>query len=412
MGSPDAALPRSSTHVEEMDDTWSTEKQGVVDQRSIAEVSCPSRISSSALPSRSASVSRLHCSRGKPSPLTNIIILPRRAAGSSDQLSDSQSVNALGSPANLDIHVKGVPFLSDGYHRVWDGTSLVLCDARGGSCERDDVDDPTGASLARVRYRCVGRCSSEPLEAEVQIEKNDSSRMWALLRHRLEVMVAIPQIASAYVYLLLHLSVVLAAVYWVYRMVFAFRRDIQSRVLLRQQELMAKAKTCEENYTANRCFPEFRVPALATLCAEWEVCMHHHSTGALRETAMSAEILGHVIHSFFEQFSCKSVLLLGGSLVIAIIGSYYLSFLFRKGPAQVVSPYATLEQPRDLAKEPAGSYQTAQYLGHKPHSLPAAALPYTAPNKAASYVKSAVDRMTVRTVNVAAICASALLGVA
>lgn len=118
--------------------------------------------------------------------------------------------------------------------------------------------------------------------------------------------------------------------------------------------------------------------------------MHADSNGTLRETAMSAEILGHVIHSFFEQFSwyavcyksnkvnvrhsffdifSKSVLLLGGSLAVAIFGSYYLSLAFRKG-AVTHSQRPVYIEPPSLGNAPQ-HYGSVQRQLHHPPFTPA-----------------------------------------
>ena len=58
-----------------------------------------------------------------------------------------------------------------------------------------------------------------------------------------------------------------------YKIVLAMLEDIEKKRQIETEVQNAKILKCVQDYETNRCDPGERVPALNSLCEEWELCM-------------------------------------------------------------------------------------------------------------------------------------------
>lgn len=145
------------------------------------------------LPTRSASISYVQ-SQPRPSPVTDIIIVPscERGAPAALEASNEQQLR----PQKIDVHLQGVPFLPDGYHRIWNGAALVSQQAS--NVVPSHRAHPPLQALAYPNSVAEEKCSSD-------------LSSWALLWRRLEFLAALPRVARAYIYVMLHLCFVMVS---------------------------------------------------------------------------------------------------------------------------------------------------------------------------------------------------------
>lgn len=83
---------------------------------------------------------------------------------------------------------------------------------------------------------------------------------------------------------------------------------------------MSEITTCRQQYSANRCEPGLRVPAIEAACVTWEECMRRNPTQVSR-AKLTAETFAEIINSFIEPISYKTM----GAVVILGFGGIALS---------------------------------------------------------------------------------------
>lgn len=70
-------------------------------------------------------------------------------------------------------------------------------------------------------------------------------------------------------------------------------------------DLLGNQIYCQEQYHANRCGPNTRLPAVQDLCRNWEQCMMRPFS--IGKTKILAEIMGEAANGFSEILSLKTM---------------------------------------------------------------------------------------------------------
>jgi hypothetical protein len=84
------------------------------------------------------------------------------------------------------------------------------------------------------------------------------------------------------------------------------RSDIAQATEKARSVLLAEMQACTHEYTKNRCSPKSeRLPALAAVCDEWEVCMNQDPTSVMK-VQVSARNLAEIINEFVGVMSLKA----------------------------------------------------------------------------------------------------------
>ncbi|AET38687.1 Brl1p Ecym_3188 [Eremothecium cymbalariae DBVPG len=131
-------------------------------------------------------------------------------------------------------------------------------------------------------------------------------------------------------YLQLALNSITAFVFGFFLLSFfkALKSDLQSTWRHTQHELDYESRLCKQNYNANLCDPNTRVPALELKCIEWEKCMIRDNNIFFRaRSTLSARLLGDVINSFIEPLGWKALVsILIGALIWSFSSNFILGF--------------------------------------------------------------------------------------
>lgn len=136
-----------------------------------------------------------------------------------------------------------------------------------------------------------------------------------------------------FIRLIFNLIIVFITLYIIFGIIFVIRNDIESKIQISITNILDEMNTCSKHYVDNKCQPEHRVPAMESKCTEWEKCMSQNPTIIARKSIFTAQIIGEIINTFFDQISFKSALFIFGFIIALIIGNYFVissAFNFNK----------------------------------------------------------------------------------
>lgn len=116
----------------------------------------------------------------------------------------------------------------------------------------------------------------------------------------------LPHILSFYAQLLLNVFIVFFIIFIVYSFWSTIRSDVDKKSEEAITEILAEMAVCAQNYRENRCDKDIRVPALETVCNNWERCMNKdpRTVGRAR---VSAHTFAEIFNSFIEPISYKAM---------------------------------------------------------------------------------------------------------
>lgn len=169
------------------------------------------------------------------------------------------------------------------------------------------------------------KCEYESLD-KLSREHNWSSYATSLKRMNLEN-------TQEFVRLIFNLIIVFITLYIIFGIIFVIRNDIESKIQISITNILDEMSICSKHYIDNKCQPEHRVPAMESKCTEWERCMSQNPTIIARKSIFTAQIIGEIINTFFDQISFKSAMFIFGFIIALIIGNYFVissAFNFNK----------------------------------------------------------------------------------
>lgn len=115
-----------------------------------------------------------------------------------------------------------------------------------------------------------------------------------------------PSLLAKYMQLFFNSAIILG-ILWV---LYSFWKTIQDDVNRASEDLAAEAlaemSACTKNYIDNRCAGNARLPALETICSNWELCMNR-DPNAVRRAKLSARTFAEILNSFVEPISLKTM---------------------------------------------------------------------------------------------------------
>ncbi|EKG20615.1 Nucleus export protein Brr6 [Macrophomina phaseolina MS6] len=136
----------------------------------------------------------------------------------------------------------------------------------------------------------------------------------------------LPHTLSFYAQLILNFFFVGCIIWIVYSFWSAIQSDVNIEADRAIAEALAEMAVCAREYQANRCAPETRVPAMATLCDNWDACMNRDPKKVGR-ARVSAHTFATIFNSFIEPISWKAMFF---CLMIVIICLFVNNIAFTK----------------------------------------------------------------------------------
>ncbi|KAL4787139.1 Di-sulfide bridge nucleocytoplasmic transport domain-containing protein [Aspergillus varians] len=117
----------------------------------------------------------------------------------------------------------------------------------------------------------------------------------------------VPNILSWWAQLVVNLSLFSLAVYVVFGFVSAIRSEFEQAAEEVSDTILAEMATCAKSYVDNRCGGGDRLPALESVCVNWERCMNRDPAKVGR-AKVSAQTMAIIINSFIDPISWKAIL--------------------------------------------------------------------------------------------------------
>ena len=123
-----------------------------------------------------------------------------------------------------------------------------------------------------------------------------------------------PALITKYFQTFANAAILTFAFYVIYSVWSTIRADVDRASEDSAAEILAEMATCAKNFVDNRCGGDSRLPALETVCNNWELCMNR-DPNAVRRAQVSAHTFAQIINSFVEPISLKTM-----------VGSTFLAF--------------------------------------------------------------------------------------
>lgn len=117
---------------------------------------------------------------------------------------------------------------------------------------------------------------------------------------------ALPYILSYYVQLALNYFLVGLLMYIVWCFILTIRADVDKESEAQIGLIRAEMAQCAAKYIENRCAKATRLPALESICTDWESCMNQDPTRVGR-ARVSAHTFAEIFNSFVEPISWKAM---------------------------------------------------------------------------------------------------------
>ncbi|KAF7455957.1 Di-sulfide bridge nucleocytoplasmic transport domain protein [Cryptosporidium felis] len=127
-----------------------------------------------------------------------------------------------------------------------------------------------------------------------------------------------------FVRLIFSVITILFTVYVVFGVTLVIKNDIESKIQISVTSIIDEMNICSKQYVDNKCQPDQRVPAMEDKCIEWEKCMSQNPTIIARKSIFTAQIIGEIINTFFDQISFKSAFFIFGFIIALVIGNYFV----------------------------------------------------------------------------------------
>ncbi|KAL5341001.1 Di-sulfide bridge nucleocytoplasmic transport domain-containing protein [Aspergillus crustosus] len=116
----------------------------------------------------------------------------------------------------------------------------------------------------------------------------------------------VPNILSWWAQLVVNLSLFSLAVYVVFGFVSAIRMEFDQAAEEASDTILAEMAICAKSYVDNKCGGGDRLPALETVCENWERCMNRDPAKVGR-AKVSAQTMAIIINSFIDPISWKAI---------------------------------------------------------------------------------------------------------
>jgi hypothetical protein len=145
-------------------------------------------------------------------------------------------------------------------------------------------------------------------EKQQQIQQKPASRISSFsdFFSLLEAHPHVPAILSWWAQLVVNLSLFTLTVYVVFSFVSAIRNEFDQAAAEVSDGILAEMAVCAKNYVDNKCVGGQRLPALETVCENWERCMNRDPAKVGR-AKVSAQTMALIINSFIDPISWKAI---------------------------------------------------------------------------------------------------------
>jgi Di-sulfide bridge nucleocytoplasmic transport domain len=115
-----------------------------------------------------------------------------------------------------------------------------------------------------------------------------------------------PSIIAKYLQVFFNAAILAGCLYMFCSFYATIQADVNRASEDAKAEVLAEMATCTKNYIDNRCGANNRLPALETVCSNWELCMSRDPS-AVKRARLSAHTFAEIFNSFVEPISLKTM---------------------------------------------------------------------------------------------------------
>jgi hypothetical protein len=115
-----------------------------------------------------------------------------------------------------------------------------------------------------------------------------------------------PSIIAKWLQVLFNFLICFGCVYTIWCFWATIKADVDKASDDVMAVVLSEMATCSKNYVENRCGSDQRLPALETICTNWELCMNRDPNAVLR-AKVSAHTFAEILNSFVEPISLKTM---------------------------------------------------------------------------------------------------------
>ncbi len=115
-----------------------------------------------------------------------------------------------------------------------------------------------------------------------------------------------PSIIAKYLQVFFNAAILGGCLYMLWSFYATIRADVDRASEDAMAEVLAEMAACSKNYIDNRCGADARLPALETVCSNWELCMNRDPS-AVKRARLSAHTFAEIFNSFVEPISLKTM---------------------------------------------------------------------------------------------------------
>ncbi|KAK8070387.1 hypothetical protein PG997_010590 [Apiospora hydei] len=171
-----------------------------------------------------------------------------------------------------------------------------------------------------------------------------------------------PQILGYWLTLAFNASVLGFALWILFNIYGAFRHEMSLISQDQTTSITDEIVACQRNFDQNRCFPrESRLPALAALCDEWEICMHQNPVKNY-SVRFGARNMVEIANTIFESMHWKT-------MVGRLLHPHHDPLHERRGPLQDVgAPSFTTAVPQHSQAASSQHSQQHHYYYYPPRT--------------------------------------------
>lgn len=142
-----------------------------------------------------------------------------------------------------------------------------------------------------------------------------------------------PSIIAKYLQVFFNAVIIAGVLYMIYSFYATIQADVNRASEEAVAEILTEMAACSKNYVDNRCGADNRLPALETVCRNWELCMNR-DPNAVKRARLSAHTFAEIFNSFVEPITLKTFVFTCTIVVLGLLVTNATFALFRRSHAQ------------------------------------------------------------------------------
>lgn len=228
--------------------------------------------------------------------------------------------------------------------------------------DSDDESDRPSSSEGR-NGKAAKQGNSQTVEQTSRM--SSFSEFFALL----EAHPNVPSVLSWWAQLVVNLALFSLFVYVLFAFVSAIRTEIEQAADEVSAGILAEMAACAKSYVDNKCGGGDRLPALESVCENWERCMNRDPAKVGR-AKVTAETIAIIINSFIDPISWKAIVGLPVWFLRLLLTCLQLCFLATISTVTVVSNWSFRSFRNRLNQQGYSQHPYPRQPGHDPSMQP------------------------------------------